>query len=94
MRFEDVMCAVAERLDIDETFLFSTESQDHLRLILENDEDLARLTEEFSNNDDYVDSPEFRMCIERAAFILLCDLVRAEELCSAMLARCGHVAQY
>ena len=87
MKLHDIMCAVAERLDIDDTFLQSSEAQEHLRSILLSDKRLEELSEKFTA-DDFVESPELTMCIERAAFILLCDLVRAEEMCSALMARC------
>ncbi|MFN9708898.1 MAG: hypothetical protein ACK53K_05165 [Burkholderiales bacterium] len=87
MKLHDIMCAVAERLDIDDAFLQSSEAQEHLRLILLSDKRLEELSGQFTA-DDFIESPELTMCIERAAFILLCDLVRAEEICSALIARC------
>jgi hypothetical protein len=88
MKLHDIMCAVAERLDIDDAFFQSSEAQEHLRAILLSDKRLESLSEKFTA-DEFVDSPELTMCIERAAFILLCDLVRAEEICGALMARCS-----
>ena len=88
MKFHDIMCAVAERLDIDDDFLQSSEAQEHLRAILLSDKRLESLSGKFTA-DEFVDSAELSMCIERAAFILLCDLVRTEEICGALLARCS-----
>ena len=88
MKLHDIMCAVAERLDIDDAFLQSSEAQEHLRAILLSDKRLESLSAKFTA-DEFVDSPELTMCIERAAFILLCDLVRAEEICGALMARCS-----
>ncbi|MES2886500.1 MAG: hypothetical protein V4739_00680 [Pseudomonadota bacterium] len=88
MKLHDIMCAVAERLDIDDAFFQSSEAQEHLRSILLSDKRLESLSEKFTA-DEFVDSPELTMCIERAAFVLLCDLVRAEEVCAALMARCS-----
>ena len=59
-----------------------------MRAILLSDKRLESLSEKFTA-DEFVESPELTMCIERAAFILLCDLVRAEEICAALMARCS-----
>ncbi len=88
MKLNDIMCAVAERLDIDDAFFQSSEAQEHLRTILLSDKRLEALSERFTA-DEFAESPELNMCIERAAFILLCDLVRAEEICGALMARCS-----
>jgi hypothetical protein len=36
------------------------------------------------------DSVELRVCIQRAAMQLLCDLVRADEVCASVIAHCGY----
>jgi hypothetical protein len=89
MNIEDVMIAVADQLNIDESFFESPESQNHLLAILLRDRKLQALASRCSPH-ELGHSVELQVCIQRAAMELLCDLVRAEEVCSSTIARCGY----
>ena len=43
MKLHEIMCAVAERLDIDDAIFQSLEAQEHLRLILLSDKRMESL---------------------------------------------------
>ncbi len=88
MNIEDVMIAVADQLNIDESFFESPESQNHLLSILLRDRKLQALASRCAPH-ELGDSIELQVCIQRAAMELLCDLVRADEICAAVVARCG-----
>jgi hypothetical protein len=74
MNIEDVMVAVADQLNIDESFFDSPESQNHLLSILLRDRKLQALASRCAPH-ELGDSIELRVCIQRAAMQLLCDLV-------------------
>jgi hypothetical protein len=89
MNIEDVMVAVADQLNIDESFFESPESQNHLLSILLRDRKLQALASRCPPH-ELGDSVELRLCIQKAAMELLCDLVRADEICASVVARCGY----
>lgn len=89
MNIEDVMIAVADQLNIDESFFDSPESQNHLLSILLRDRELQALALRCPPH-ELGDSMELRACIQHAAMELLCDLARADEICASAIARCGY----
>ncbi len=89
MNLEDVMVAVADQLNIDEAFFDSPESQSHLLSILLKDRKLQALASRYPPH-ELGDSVELQVCVQRAAMLLLCDLVRADEISASVIARCGY----
>jgi hypothetical protein len=86
MKLENIVFAVAAKVDIDRSFVFEYVVCRHIQSLL-----LKRTALPTLSIDDvcheYADSPALHECIDRAAHLFLADLVRASEMCEAAIAR-------
>ena len=86
MKLENIVFAVAAKIDIDRSFVFEYVVCRHIQAILLRQTPLPRLAIE-GRQHDYAETDELQACIDRAAHLFLADLVRASEVCEAALAR-------
>ncbi len=86
MKLENIVFAVAAKIDVDRSFVFEYVVCRHIRSILLKRTALPTLAIDGAPN-DYADSAALHQCIDRAAHLLLSDLVRASEMCEAAIAR-------
>lgn len=86
MKLENIVFAVAAKIDIDRSFVFEYVVCRHIQSILLRRTALPTLATDVAR-DDYADGPELHQCVDRAAHLFLADLVRASEMCEAALAR-------
>lgn len=86
MKLENIVFAVAAKIDIDRSFVFEYVVCRHIRSILLRHTALPTLAIDDAH-DDYADSAALYQCIDRAAHLFLADLVRASEIGEAAIAR-------
>ena len=86
MKLEHIVFAVAAKADIDPSLAFEYVICRHIQATLLRRTALPTLALD-PDQQIYADSPEVRRCIDRAAQLLLGDLVRANEISEATLAR-------
>jgi hypothetical protein len=86
MKLENIVFAVAAKIDIDRSFVFEYVVCRHIQSILLTRTALPTLAVDGTPH-DYIDSAALHQCIDRAAHLFLADLVRASEMCEAAIAR-------
>lgn len=86
MKLENIVFAVAAKIDIDRSFVFEYVVCRHIQSILLKRTALPTLATDDSRT-DYDDCAALHQCIDCAAHLFLGDLVRASEMCEAALAR-------
>ncbi|MDL2336530.1 MAG: hypothetical protein QFE16_01685 [Pseudomonadota bacterium] len=86
MKLENIVFAVAAKIDVDRSFVFEYVVCRHIQSILLKHTALPSLAIDDARH-DYADSVELQWCIDRAAHLFLGDLVRASEMCEAAIAR-------
>ncbi len=86
MKLENIVFAVAAKIDVDRSFVFEYVVCRHIQSILLKHTTLPSLATD-ADRHDYADSAELHHCIDKAAHLLLADLVRASEMCEAAIAR-------
>jgi hypothetical protein len=86
MKLENIVFAVAAKIDIDRSFVFEYVVCRHIQSILLKHTALPSLAIDDEGH-EYTDSAALHLCIDRAAHLFLADLVRASEMCEAALAR-------
>ena len=86
MKLEQIVFAVAAKVDIDRAFVFEYVVCRHIQAILLKRTALPTLMINPAHH-IYADSIELQQCIDQAAHIFLSDLVRASEISEAAMAR-------
>ena len=86
MKLENIVFAVAAKIDVDRSFVFEYVVCRHIQAILLKHTDLPSLVTD-ETRQDYANSVELQQCIDRAAHLFLADLVRASEISEAAIAR-------
>lgn len=86
MKLEQIVFAVAAKVDIDQTVIFEYVVCRHIQAILLKRTALPTLVINRAYH-IYADSIELQRCIDQAAHIFLSDLVRASEISEAAMAR-------
>lgn len=86
MKLENIVFAVAARVDVDRSFAFDYVVCRHIQSILLQHTALPTLALDPVRH-DYAETPELHRCIDQAAHVFLGDLVRASEMCEAAVAR-------
>ena len=86
MKLENIIFAVAAKIDIDRSFVFEYVVCRHIQSLLLNRTALPSLAID-AEGLEYAESPVLHQCIDRAAHLFLADLVRASEMCEAAIAR-------
>jgi len=86
MKLENIVFAVAAKIDVDRCFVFEYVVCRHIQALLLKHTDLPKLVVDEARQ-DYANSVELQDCIDRAAHLFLADLVRASEIGEAAVAR-------
>ncbi len=86
MKLENIVFAVAAKIDVDRTFVFEYVVCRHIQAILLKHTSLSRLVIDDARQ-EYANSVELQECIDRAAHLFLADMVRASEIGEAAMAR-------
>jgi hypothetical protein len=86
MKLENIVFAVAAKIDVDRSFVFEYVVCRHIQSLLLKHTDLPKLVVDEARQ-DYANSVELQDCIDRAAHLFLADLVRASEIGEAAVAR-------
>lgn len=86
MKLENIVFAVAAKIDIDRSFVFEYVVCRHIQSILLKHTALSTLAIDDEGH-EYAESAALHACIDRAAHLFLADLVRASEMCEAAIAR-------
>jgi hypothetical protein len=86
MKLENIVFAVAAKIDVDRSFVFEYVVCRHIQALLLKHTDLPKLVVDEARQ-DYANTVELQDCIDRAALLFLADLVRASEIGEAAVAR-------
>lgn len=86
MKLENIVFAVAAKIDVDRSFVFEYVVCRHIQALLLKHTDLPKLVVDEARQ-DYANTVELQDCIDRAAHLFLADLVRASEIGEAAVAR-------
>jgi hypothetical protein len=86
MKLENIVFAVAAKIDVDRSFVFEYVVCRHIQAILLKHTDLPSLVTD-EKRQDYANSVELQQCIDQAAHLFLADMVRASEISEAAIAR-------
>ncbi len=86
MKLENIVFAVAAKIDVDRSFVFEYVVCRHIQSLLLKHTDLPKLVVDEARQ-DYANSVELQDCIDRAAHLFLADMVRASEIGEAAMAR-------
>jgi hypothetical protein len=86
MKLENIVFAVAVKIDVDRSFVFEYVVCRHIQAILLQHTDLPSLVVDEARQ-EYGNSAELQNCIDRAAHLFLADMVRASEISEAAMAR-------
>jgi hypothetical protein len=86
MKLENIVFAVAAKIDVDRSFVFEYVVCRHIQAILLKKTDLPSLATD-AKQQEYTNSVELHQCIDQAAHLFLTDLVRASEISEAAVAR-------
>jgi hypothetical protein len=86
MKLENIVFAVAAKIDVDRSFVFEYVVCRHIQAILLKHTDLPSLVTD-EKRQDYSNSVELQQCIDQAAHLFLADMVRASEISEAAIAR-------
>jgi len=86
MKLENIVFAVAAKIDVDRSFVFEYVVCRHIQAILLKHTDLPILVTD-EKRQDYANSVELQQCIDQAAHLFLADMVRASEISEAAIAR-------
>jgi len=86
MKLENIVFAVAAKIDVDRSFVFEYVVCRHIQAILLKHTVLPSLVTD-EKRQDYANSVELQQCIDEAAHLFLADLVRASEISEAAIAR-------
>ena len=79
MKLENIVFAVAAKIDVDRSFVFEYVVCRHIQALLLKHTDLPKLVVDEARQ-DYANTVELQDCIDRAAHLFLADLVRASEI--------------